>query len=397
MVWIHGGSFRVGSSCEHMHGPDFLIKKDVVLVTLNYRIGALGFLTIDDPKYQIPGNAGLKDQTMALRWVKDNISVFGGDSENITLFGNSSGAISVDLHMLSDHSKNLFHRAIVQSGFANADYSTCPKNDWTRRLARAIGWSGEGGDDGLYDFLCAADADDIVQNQYSILTETEFLNGIMSFGPAIEAYVGEQSFLTQCPLDLMKNPWSTKVPLIIGGNSDEMIMLNRAFKKYSPLLQTVHGFELLIPSEFGVPKGCEESQQIATRIIRTVYGDEQPTQDNYRPTMQAWSYRYMWFPLFMCVTARLENPERSAPTYLYRFDIESTIFNWKKLQFAGEHLSGLSSIYYYCYRKQTYSMIIGASHADELHYIFKCSYLKEPLPESSLEIRTMRIMVNIKI
>lgn len=347
MVWIHGGSFRVGSSCEHMHGPDFLMQKNVVLVTFNYRIGALGFLTIDDPKYQIPGNAGMKDQTMALRWVKDNISAFGGDPNNVTVFGNSSGAISVDLHMLSDHSNGLFHRAIIQSGFAHPECSTSPKNDWTQRLAKVLGWSGEGGDDSLYNFLCAADADDIVKHQYAILTNEEYLYSVLPFGPAMEAYVGDQCFLIKHPLELMKNPWSKNVPLIIGGNSDEMIMLNRAFKKYSSVLQSVGGFELLIPPKFGLQNGSEESRSMAKRIMRNYYFGGEPKEDNFRPTMQAWSHRYMWYPLVLCITARLENPARSAPTYLYRFDIESKIFNWKKLQFAGEHLSGWYSINFF--------------------------------------------------
>lgn len=340
MVWLHGGSFRVGSSSEHFYGPDFLLQKDVVVVTVNYRLGALGFLSIDDPVYQIPGNAGLKDQTMALRWIQANIGAFGGDPNNVTLFGNSAGGIAVHLHMLSELSRNLFHKAVVQSGFATAEYANFPKNDWTRRLAKAIGWSGDGGDAALYAFLRAADVNDIVEHQDKILTSDESKRGLFAFGPAVEAYVAEQSFFTQCPRELIHNPWSKSVPLIVGANADEMIMLNRSFKKHGSFYQSLHGFEMLIPPKFNVETGSDESKTLAKRIMQHYYGDIEPRIDDYRLTMQIWSDRYFWHPLDMSIRARLENPETLGSTFLYRFDIDSKIFHWKKLQFAGEYLQG---------------------------------------------------------
>lgn len=342
MVWIHGGSFRVGSSSEHMYGPDFLLQKEVIIVTVNYRLGALGFLSIDDPIFQIPGNAGLKDQTLALRWIKSNINAFGGDPNNVTIFGNSAGAISVHLHMLSDFSRDLFHKAIVQSGFATAEYANFPKSDWTRRLAKAIGWSGDGGDAALYAFLREADVDDIVKHQDAILTSEEAKSGIFGFGPAVEAYVGQQSFFTQCPRSMMANPWSRSIPLIIGANSDEMIMLNRTFKKQPTVFQSLEGFELLVPPNFGLQKGGIKSKQLAKRIMREYYGNDEPQIDNYRTTMDIWSDRFFWHPLEMSIRARLENPETTGLTFLYRFNVDSKIFNWKKLQFAGEYLAGWS-------------------------------------------------------
>lgn len=72
-----------------MYGPDYLLQKDVILVTFNYRVGPLGFLSFTDPEVGIPGNAGLKDQVFALKWVKKNIANFGGDPENVTIFGQS--------------------------------------------------------------------------------------------------------------------------------------------------------------------------------------------------------------------------------------------------------------------------------------------------------------------
>jgi carboxylesterase type B len=84
---IHGGSFRYGSSKTDVYGPDYLLEKDVIVVSFNYRLGVFGFLSLEDESLNIPGNAGLKDQVFALKWIKNNIQNFGGDPENVTLFG----------------------------------------------------------------------------------------------------------------------------------------------------------------------------------------------------------------------------------------------------------------------------------------------------------------------
>jgi carboxylesterase type B len=90
--------------------------QSVVIVTMNYRLGPLGFLSLGNK--DVPGNAGLRDQSMALAWVKEQIASFGGDDKKITVFGESAGASSIALHLLSPLSKGLFHRAILQSTWA---------------------------------------------------------------------------------------------------------------------------------------------------------------------------------------------------------------------------------------------------------------------------------------
>ena len=105
---------------EHYNPNNFMDTQSVVIVTMNYRLGPLGFLALGNN--DVPGNAGLRDQSMALAWVKEKISRFGGDDEKITVFGESAGASSIALHILSPLSKGLFHRAILQStwtGFFN--------------------------------------------------------------------------------------------------------------------------------------------------------------------------------------------------------------------------------------------------------------------------------------
>nr|CAD7441504.1 unnamed protein product [Timema bartmani] len=114
MVWIHGGGFLSGSGNTNMFGPEFLIDTDVVLVTLNYRLDALGFLSTGDSV--VSGNNGLKDQVAALKWIQEEVVKFGGDPDRVTIFGGSAGAASVLLHMLSPMSGGLFHGVIAQSG-----------------------------------------------------------------------------------------------------------------------------------------------------------------------------------------------------------------------------------------------------------------------------------------
>lgn len=137
LVFLHGGGWSAGHGGISLYGPDNFLEHDVVLVTGNYRLGALGFLSTEDK--ECAGNFGLKDQSMMLTWVRMNIDKFGGDSSSVTIFGNSAGelkpfflrisicilnrrafvvlgAASVNYHMISPMSKGLFDRAISQSG-----------------------------------------------------------------------------------------------------------------------------------------------------------------------------------------------------------------------------------------------------------------------------------------
>ena len=111
MIWIHGGWFQIGVSSEY-YGDVLSVFGDVIVVTINYRLAHLGFLRVDEEI----GNFGLWDQHLALKWVQDNIASFGGDIDNITLFGESAGSVSVAYQALFAGNKNLFHRGIGESG-----------------------------------------------------------------------------------------------------------------------------------------------------------------------------------------------------------------------------------------------------------------------------------------
>lgn len=122
MVWIHGGGFIVGQgSYFNDDGMRLAQREDVVVVAINYRLGIFGFmahegLTAEDPANPSSGNYGIMDQTAALRWVRENISAFGGDPDNVTIFGQSAGGVSICAQLVSPAAAGLFHRAVIQSG-----------------------------------------------------------------------------------------------------------------------------------------------------------------------------------------------------------------------------------------------------------------------------------------
>jgi len=123
MVWIFGGGFYSGTTTLDVYNGQILAAEyDVVVVSIGYRVGALGFLCLEHPS--APCNMGLFDQLMGLQWVQRNIGAFGGDANNVTIFGESAGSVSVSLHLLSPLSRDLFQRAILQSGSANMPWAT---------------------------------------------------------------------------------------------------------------------------------------------------------------------------------------------------------------------------------------------------------------------------------
>ena len=125
MVWIHGGAFMIGAGSQSIYSGETLAARDAVIVTINYRLGAFGFVDLFDASggaLPATGAEGLADQILALHWVKQNIAEFGGDPENITVFGESAGGMSVGALLAAPAARGLFHKAIAQSGAAHIGY-----------------------------------------------------------------------------------------------------------------------------------------------------------------------------------------------------------------------------------------------------------------------------------
>lgn len=143
MVWVHGGAFIIGSGSEAMYrGGNLAAYGDVVLVTINYRLGALGFMNLDvitDGKIPATGDEGLLDQVAALAWVRENIAAFGGDPGNITVFGESAGGMSIGCLLAMPAARGKFEKAILESGAANTVSDLAEAADMSRKYLDVLG------------------------------------------------------------------------------------------------------------------------------------------------------------------------------------------------------------------------------------------------------------------
>ncbi len=215
MVWIHGGSFLSGSGrAPWYEGSSFALKGDVVLVTVNYRLGALGFLHLApfDDELVSSGNAGLLDQVAALRWVRDNIAGFGGDPDNVTLFGESAGAMGIGALLACAPARDLFHKAILQSGAADNVIDTHEASRVTRQLLEALGLDG---DRGVVERLRGVPCEALLGAQADVRTLHRQTG--MPWRPVLDG-----SVITDEPLDAIDRGDLAPVRLLVGTNLDEV-------------------------------------------------------------------------------------------------------------------------------------------------------------------------------
>ncbi len=144
MVWIHGGGYNNGSGTPALYDGSNLARRGVVLVTINYRLGRLGFfdhpsLAVERVAGEPAANYGVMDQIAALEWVRDNIAAFGGDPGQVTIFGESAGAVAVTQLMIAPRARGLFHRAVVQSGLGRQRSALLSQDRPGRPSAQSLG------------------------------------------------------------------------------------------------------------------------------------------------------------------------------------------------------------------------------------------------------------------
>jgi para-nitrobenzyl esterase len=211
LVWIHGGAFVLGSGSAALYDGSLLARRgDVVVVTINYRLGAFGFL---DLSRVIPGeglsNAGLRDQVAALEWVRDNIEAFGGDPENVTIFGESAGGMSVGTLLGTPSAKGLFHRAICQSGAAHNVSPPEKALHVTETFLEALGETDLAA-------LERAPTSRILAAQRRTATKLGFEHGVLPWQPSVDGEV-----LPMSALDAVGRGVARDVPLLVGTNRHE--------------------------------------------------------------------------------------------------------------------------------------------------------------------------------
>ncbi|XP_057336606.1 esterase FE4-like [Microplitis mediator] len=221
IVWIPGGGFIFGSGNDDQYGPDYLVEKDVVLVTLNYRLGIFGFLNLDDEA--APGNQGLKDQVMALKWVQQNIDKFCGDPNSVTIAGESAGAASVHYLTLSPLSQGLFSKAILQSGVAIDPWATASGSmkEEAERVAEKLGNKSTDARE-LIEYFRSVDPQDILEAVQSLQSWKNFYLVTFIFVPSVDSK-STNPFMN-IPIAQAAES-GIRVPHIIGHNSHEGIFV----------------------------------------------------------------------------------------------------------------------------------------------------------------------------
>lgn len=207
VVWIHGGAFIMGSGSTPLyHGHSFAALHDVVVVTINYRLGLFGLLYLGDlAPGRDEGNLALLDQIAALHWVKDNIAAFGGDPDRVTVMGESAGAISIGSLLAMPAARGLFHRAILQSGAAVLSPST--REDVTAIARRVLADLGS-----TIDELPGVPEARILAVQEKLSRE----KGLGAFAPFIDGVTVPES-----PIAAVQRGAVADVPLLLGSNRDE--------------------------------------------------------------------------------------------------------------------------------------------------------------------------------
>ncbi|XP_077500876.1 acetylcholinesterase-like [Amblyomma americanum] len=219
MVWIHGGGFTFGSANEPSYnGANLATLGDVLVVSMNYRLGILGFMSANSP--EAPGNVGLLDQLEVLKWVQRNIASFGGDPERVTIFGESAGAASVHCHVMSPMSEGLFKRAVLLSGtMYNIDMWDMIHESMVKgnKVADIVGCSKKGTID------LSANAEDVIRCFRRKSADELMKASFESVAPKVVPFypIYHDSFLPKMPLVAMNRGFFGSIDVVAGVTSDE--------------------------------------------------------------------------------------------------------------------------------------------------------------------------------
>ncbi len=335
MVWVHGGSLLVGESDDY--NPAALVRHGVVVVTINYRLGALGFLAdtaLADRPGGPSGDYGLMDQQAALRWVQRNIRGFGGNPHNVTLFGESAGGLSVLSQLASPAARGLFDRAIVESGtydLAQAPLATAEKAG--QAFVAKVG--------------CSTNTAACLRSlPVSTVVDNENFGG---YDPDIDG-----SVLTQSIGTALASGQFNHMPVIIGTNHDEW----RLFIALDGETVTAANYQASIAATLGVSSS-------AAAVIAAQY----PLSGYASPPIALGAVGTD--AIFACPALTAEQSlSKYVPTYAYEFNDEN----------APERFLPPASFPY------------GAAHASEIQYLFKLPTAPQPGTLSAPQLRLAAAM-----
>nr|WP_296778159.1 carboxylesterase/lipase family protein [Rhodococcus sp. (in: high G+C Gram-positive bacteria)] len=295
MVWIHGGAYYLGSSAQKVYdGTRLVTEGQVVLVTANYRLGALGFLDFSSFG-DFDANLGLRDQIAALEWVRDNIAAFGGDPSRVTLFGESAGGGSVTTLMVSPRAEGLFHRVIAESSPATSVYGSARAESIAERFLELAGIDASG--------LRELPIEDVVRACGELAAEIPAkVPGTLALAPVVDGDV-----VPHYPVAAFQKGLAHPVPLLIGTNHDESSMFRLMKSPLMPITpDKVHEMFQAIAADHPDMRTDEEAE------VSAAYPDYPKKRSALEISRDA-AFRMptLWIA---------EAHSRRAPVYLYRFD-----------------------------------------------------------------------------
>uniref|UniRef100_A0A182KG30 Carboxylic ester hydrolase n=1 Tax=Anopheles christyi TaxID=43041 RepID=A0A182KG30_9DIPT len=360
MVFLHGGGFACGSGSSLFYNPEYFLQRGVLVVTLNYRLGPFGFLYL--PEAGVEGNAGLKDQLMALQWINENIASFGGDPHNVTLFGESAGSFSAYLHMLSPNSRQYFHRVICQSGVVCASsFMQANPLEMAFNLARHFGYSGTS-QQGALETLQRVPAKQLAKHQRKALGKNaeKQTDLVFIFLPVIEQQRTEHSIITEPPEQLLKTYDTLQMPLLEGCNDAEGILGLYIIRRKA---RGEHIGQLpdRLSSKLFRHLDAEERAEVNNKIQKFYFSDDPPS---------AWSTERIKhlltdviFMMDSAINAEwLAKYQPNLRHYHYRFTYDGRYSLLKRLFLSAS--------------------VAGACHGDDLMYMFNPMFLPNFTPSS---------------
>jgi len=369
--WIHGGGFSMGAGEMFGQQPDLLLEAGIVVVSINYRLGALGFFALEGS--EITGNQGLKDQLMALRWIKQNIANFGGDPNRITIAGESAGAVSVHSHILSPLGKDedLIHAAISFSGTALMGMddlqtrSLESSKNFYEEECQVISEDVEIKSSCLYS-LSALDiikkTNKHIKTEYSlpIRERMEITEFSYFFWPIVD-YWAEEALMPTNPITILHNQQQKMVPFMSGITSDEGAMITAPNWKYMKEEDNqVQEFWDVWSGMMMARKGLDQSyeEKLFNKMVAKFYfgGLEGITRQNKQAMTDLFTDVYMAHPNYEAVKLHAQAP---VPVYNYLMTYNGSQ-SLSPLFAAGDPEAAAENF--------------GVTHGDDLLYTFKMSF-----------------------
>ncbi len=304
MVFIHGGAYTTGSSREIPHLGEALVRQGpVVFVNFNYRLGALGYL--DFSRYGFDSNLGLRDQVAALEWIRDNIRNFGGDPDNVTVFGESAGGNAITTLLAVPAAKGLFARAIVESAAPEAVYPSSLTEQWGADFVEILREVSKDQTTSDADLLLRVSAPTLVKAASLMRQRTpDAVPGTIAFCPVIDG-----DYLPERPVDAAAAGRSHPVPLIIGTNAREGTL----FRGQLDLLATTR------------PRIRAVFAKTEREARNALYAEYRALPPRRSAAQFGGDYSF-WYPSIRFA----EGHSQHAPVQFYRFDVST-----RALKYAG--------------------------------------------------------------